>query len=251
VYESEPGIQVPALLFVPKGSQGRKPAVVFVHGRGKAAGAGASGDVEQLIQAGFVVLSIDLRGMGETQVSSDGEDFSRYFGDYESAMTALLVGKPLVGMRAWDVQRGVDLLAGRSEVDPNKISAFGKDKGAVPVLYAALLDDRIKKLALEGMLISYHAVTSSRIHRQVFEDVIVGGLRSFDLPDLVATLSPRPVWIVNASDPLGHRADIKVVQTQYAGARTAFRLAGAEGALRIEQRLTGAPLASVYTDWMK
>jgi cephalosporin-C deacetylase-like acetyl esterase len=251
VYESEPGIQVPALLFVPEGSQGRKPAVIYVHGRGKAAGASASGDVEQLVQAGFVVLSVDLRGMGETQVSSDGEDFSRYFGDYESAMTALLVGKPLVGMRARDVRRGLDLLAGRSEVDPNRISAFGKDKGAVPVLYAALLDDRIKKLALEGMLTSYHAVTSARIHRQVFEDVIVGGLKSFDLPDLVATLSPRPVWIVDASDPLGHRADIKVVQTQYAGARTAFRLAGAEGALRIEQRQTGAPLESVYADWMK
>jgi cephalosporin-C deacetylase-like acetyl esterase len=251
VYESEPGIRIPALLFVPQGSESRRPAVIYVDGRGKAAGAGVGGDVEQLVQAGFVVLSIDLRGMGETQVPSDGDDFPRYFGDYESAMTALLVGKPLVGMRAFDIQRGLDVLAGRSDVDRERIYLFGKDKGAVPALYAAVLDDRIKKLALEGLLLSYQAVTSARIHRQVFEDVVVGALKSFDLPDLVAALSPRPVWIVNASDPLGHRAEFKAVQSQYASAQKAFRLAGAEEALRIEQRQTSAPLANVYKDWMK
>ena len=251
VYESEPGIRIPALLFVPEGSESRKPAVIYVDGRGKAAGAGVGGDAEQLVQAGFVVLSVDLRGMGETQVTSDGDDFRRYFGDYESAMTALLVGKPIVGMRALDIQRGLDLLAGRSDVNRERIYAFGKDRGTVPVLYAAVLDDRIKKLALEGLLVSYQAVTSARIHRQVFEDVVVGVLKSFDLPDLVATLSPRPVWIVNASDPLGHRAETKAVQSQYASAQKAFRLAGVEAALRIEQRQAGAPLVSVYKDWMK
>ncbi len=86
-----------------------------------------------------------LRGMGETRQSADSDDFFRYFGIYESAMTALLTAKPLVGMRALDIQRGVDLLSSRSDVDPQRISAFGKEKGAVPTLFAALLDTRIKK----------------------------------------------------------------------------------------------------------
>jgi hypothetical protein len=59
------------------------------------------------------------------------------------------------------------------------------------------------------------------------------------------------VWIVNASDPLGHRAETKAVQSQYTSAQKAFRLAGVEAALRIEQRQTGAPLVTVYKDWMK
>jgi dienelactone hydrolase len=37
IYESEPGIVVPSLLFIPEGT-GRRPAVVYVHGGGKAAG---------------------------------------------------------------------------------------------------------------------------------------------------------------------------------------------------------------------
>ena len=174
-------------------------------------------------------LSIDVRGMGETRQSADSDDFFRYFGVYESAMTALLTGNPLVGMRALDIQRGVDLLSGRSDVDPQRISAFGKEKGTVPTLFAALLDTRIKKLALEGMLVSYQSAVRHKIHRGLFEDVIVGVLKSFDLPDLVAAMSPRPVWIVNGTDPLGHRVDQGELQTQYAIAQKSFKLAGAEG----------------------
>jgi cephalosporin-C deacetylase-like acetyl esterase len=251
IYESEPGIKVPALLFVPRGPEGRKPALVYVHGRGKAADAGGGGDIEQLVRGGHIVLSVDARGMGETRQSADSDDFFRYFGIFESAMTTLLTGNPLVGMRALDIQCGVDLLASRTDVDPQRISAVGKEKGAVPTLFAALLDTRIKKLALEGMLVSYQSAVHHKIHRGLFEDVIVGVLKSFDLPDLVATMSPRPVWIVNGTDPLGHRVDQGELQKQYATAQKSFKLAGAEGSLKISPRLTEGSFTETYGEWMK
>jgi len=248
VYESEPGIIVPALLFVPGTAEARKPAVLYVHGRGKAAGAAPGGEIEQLVKAGFVVLAIDARGMGETQYreASQGSDFPVYFGDYNSAMTALLLGKPLVGMRARDVCRGIDLLSLRAEVDRERIYGFGKEAGAVPLLYAAVFDERIKQVALEGMLISYQAVVANRIHRQVFEHIVVGALRLYDLPDLVAALAPRPTWIVNGSDALGYRAKIGQVRKQYAGSFAAFRVAGAEASIRITERRGDEPLAATY-----
>jgi alpha-beta hydrolase superfamily lysophospholipase len=71
----------------------------LVHGQGKAAG---RAEIEDLVRAGLVVLSIDARGLGETRTATEnnGSDWPRYFGDFESAMTALLLGKPLVAMRA-------------------------------------------------------------------------------------------------------------------------------------------------------
>jgi hypothetical protein len=146
-YESEPGILIPALLFLPEGIQTRKPAVLYVDGRGKSAEAGPGGDLEQLAKTGTIVLAIDARGMGETEVleSEQASDVRPYFGDYDSAMTALVVGKPLVGMRALDISRGVDLLQARADVDPDHILAFGRGNGAVSVLYAATLDERLKK----------------------------------------------------------------------------------------------------------
>jgi cephalosporin-C deacetylase-like acetyl esterase len=216
LYESEPGISVPALLFLPD-APGRKPAAIYVHGRGKAAG---SGELEQLARSGSVVLSIDARGLGETRHLSDdnGSDWPRYFGDYESAMTLLLCGKTLAGGRALDIVRGVDLLAARDDVDAASITGLGIEAGAIPLAHAALLDSRIRRLSLERMLVSYMAVVTHKINRGIFEDVIPGVLKSYDLPDLAAALAPRQVRLVDPVDPLGLRVAIDEARKTYAAA---------------------------------
>ncbi len=257
VYESEPGIRVPAVLLVPEaagGAQAKLPAIVYVHGRGKAAGArapsGATSDLQQLVKAGFVVLALDARGTGETgmAVPPDGQRYSGYFGDYASAMKAFMAGKTLVGMRATDIVRGVDLLAARAEVDAARIYGFGKEAGAVTLLHAAALDDRIRKVALEGMLVSYESVVKNRIHRDVFESIVPGALKLYDLPDLAAMLAPRPVWVVNAADPLGNRIATAEARKEYARLLEAFRALGAPNALQITERKDEQPLPAIYRE---
>jgi cephalosporin-C deacetylase-like acetyl esterase len=249
VYDSEPGIMIPALLFVPEQAKSKKPAVLYVDGSGKSA---AASDAEQLVKSGFVVLAIDARGCGETKVSTeiDSDEFDRYFGDYNNAMTALLIGKTLVGMRAQDIMRGIDLLVARSDVDHDQIYGFGKDAGAVPMLYAAVLDERLRKVGLEGMLVSYESVVLTRIHRGVLEDMVPRALQVYDLPDLVAALAPREVWLVNATDPLRHQVGSSRVKGQYARASQAFKLAGAESALRLRDRRPDESMAKTYPEIM-
>ena len=137
-YESEPGIAIPALLFVPNGGPARKPAVIFADGRGKAS---AAAEAEQLAAKGYITLVPDLRGFGETQPPLDRRDsFVRNFGDYKNTLTALLIGKTMVGMRAADVVRAVDVLAARPDVDASRIAVVGRSAAAIPALFAALFD---------------------------------------------------------------------------------------------------------------
>ncbi len=246
-YDSESGIMIPSLLFVPDGADDKKPAVVMVSEDGKKASAP---EAEQLVRSGMVVLSIDARGFGETHVNTEvnSEEFHHYFGDFRDAMTALLVGKTMVGMRVLDITRAVDLLSARRDVDRDKIYVYGKKGGAVPALYAAVLDRRISKLVLEGMLSSYDSVVESKIHRQVLESVVPGALKFYDLPDLVATLAPRKVSIVSSADPVGHALPANAVRKQYSRAVDAYRQMGMERAIHIRDRSTDEDTTTIYRE---
>lgn len=236
IYKSEPGIVVPALLFVPEGGAARKPAVVYLNDRGKAAGWGGDGDIERLIGRGFVVLAIDARGWGETRAGQNPDEDNatyRMFGDYPNAMRAFLIGRTLVGMRALDVYRGVDELAARPEVDPAKIYGYGVGAGALVLLHEAALDPRISALALDHMLVSYQSVVTHRLSHDIYESVVPGVLKAYDLPDLVAAVAPRPVWLVDAVDPLGHEARLEETRQQYARSFEAYKALGAEAVIHI------------------
>jgi cephalosporin-C deacetylase-like acetyl esterase len=200
-YESEPGILIPALIYLPEAHAARSPAIIYADGDGKQASREAA---ELLVRKGNIVMSIDARGLGETRPALDTRDhFFTWFADHDNAETAILLGKTLVGMRAADIARGVDLLAARSEVDPANIAGIGRGAAAVAMLHAAAFDPRIRKLVLQEMLVSYDAIVTHRIHRQMFEQIVPSALKFYDLPDLVNSLTPRPVWMINARNPLG------------------------------------------------
>jgi hypothetical protein len=149
-------------------------------------------------------------------------------------------------MRAEDIARGLDLLANRQEVDAEEMYGMGVGAATIPLLHAAVLDPRMKKVILEGGLVSYDSVETSKIQRGIVESVIPGVLKAYDLPDLVAALAPRPTWIVDARDPLGYRVGIAKVRGQYAGAVEAFKAEGAPEALHIEVSEPKDEFNSIY-----
>ncbi|HLK19058.1 MAG TPA: alpha/beta hydrolase family protein, partial [Bryobacteraceae bacterium] len=216
-YESEQGILIPAVLYIPENHDAKSPAIIYADGEGKQAVLEAA---ELLVKKGNIVLAIDARGLGETRPVLDERDhFFRYFADYENAETAILLGKSLVGMRAADIARGVDVLTARADVDGANISGFGRRSAATAMLHAAALDPRIKKLVLEGMLLSYDAIVTHRIHRQMFEQIVPSALKFYDLPDLANSFAPRPISIINAVNPLGQVLSAPEVHAVYSKAQ--------------------------------
>jgi hypothetical protein len=145
-------------------------------------------------------------------------------------------------MRALDAVRGVDLLLARADVDPARISAIGKDGGAVPLLHAAVLDSRIRKIALDGMLASYDAVIRRNVNSGIFEQVIPGVLKSYDLPDLITAMAPREVLIADTVDPVG-------VPLTHAEARKLYQLGG--GASRIIRRAPEENPLAAYREFIR
>jgi dipeptidyl aminopeptidase/acylaminoacyl peptidase len=188
--EPETGVVVPAWAFIPPGGAARKPAVIYVNSAGKAADAGEGGAIEALVRAGKIVLAVDPRGWGEAGPSGGRSTNSR---SYNLVMRALLVGKNLPGMQTEDLLSAFDYLAARGDVDPRHISIVGKDHGAVPALFAAVLEPRLEKVTCANAPESYLAIARMKMHHDTEDIVIPGVLRDFDLPDVIAALGARYV----------------------------------------------------------
>lgn len=140
------------------------------------------------------------------------------------------------------------MLASRPEVEAGQIFGFGVGSGALTLLHAAVLDDRIKRVALDRMLVSYNSAVNHKLHRDVFESVVPGVLKSYDLPDLAAALAPRAVWIVDAQDPLGKLVRVAEVKKGYARAFEAFKALQSESKIRIEARDGRGELGAVLEE---
>lgn len=218
----EAGITIPALLYVPAGG-GQHEAVILVSSLGKAS---SHPEAEQLVAAGKTVLSVDLRGYGETRMASDnnGSDWPRYFGDYESAMTAMLTGKPLVAMRAEDIAAAVSILAARNDV--STISVYARYGATVPALYAAAFEPKISRLWLERGLITYEDIIRNRLHRLQWENAVHGALRHYDLPQLARWSQAREIRLIDPVDSMGQLVKIEDAGKIYPGAAALRRRVG-------------------------
>jgi len=68
-------------------------------------------------------------------------------------------------------------------------------------------------------------------------------------PDLVATLAPREVWIINGTDPLGHELPASEISKEYSRALDAFRQAKAEESIHIRDRRFEEDVTTTYREF--
>jgi len=221
VYYSQTEVYIPSLLLLPK-KQGPSPAVLFVNEGGKSADGLPEKYLEPLARAGYVVLAIDPRGMGETAPSTEApynrRDYRGFSQDSEVDLfyAALRAGRTILGLRVLDVLRGVDYLATRAEVDRGRISVIGHGAGGLFALYAAALDSRIRSAACSRMLASYGSILESDLYAHRYSGFAPGALQAFDLPDVAAMVAPRPLLLLNTVDQRQERLDTADVPSRYA-----------------------------------
>jgi cephalosporin-C deacetylase-like acetyl esterase len=246
-FDPEPGITLPALLFRPDSAHfGLLPRVLYAADTDK--GADAGGDIAALVAAGHVVLASDVRGKGETARRIEARrDFADWFSaDWQIALMALQVNKPLVGMRTLDLVRAVDVLSALEKRPSAGIVAVGKGSAGVYLLHAAALDNRITRVVVEGGLLSWNALVRARFHRLQLDNVVHGALADYDLPALAASIAPRTLILGNLTDPMGHPLPIKKVSAEYKAALRCYELMGRQDELLIVERQAGLPITTAY-----
>ena len=250
-FESEPGITLPALICRPETAQGNLPPVLYAADRDKAAD--INGDIAGLVSRGHMVLAPDVRGKGELQrylsPEEQREDFIKWFSfDWKIPMMAFQVGRNLVGMRALDFIRSVDLLTSLNPGRTAGIIAIGKGSAGVPLLHAAALDNRISRLIIDRGLVSWKAVVEAKFHCRQLDNIVPGALAVYDLPALAASLSPRPLVLVNTADPMGHLMSRQQVTAEYGQAVHCYKLLGRMENLKIAETHKDISLVGAFPE---
>jgi len=194
------GVLLPALWFVPAAAPSQ--TVLYVHGMGKQADAGVGGPIEQLVRAGKAVLAVDLRGLGETQVTAKSS-YGAFLGpDWIDVYLAYLLGRSYVAYRAEDVLACASWLRQSADAGrPTQVELMAQGMAGPAALHAAALEPQLfGKVRLAQTLRSWVSVVETPMTVNEFANVVHGALAVYDLTDLAAALPAGQLELVEPRD---------------------------------------------------
>lgn len=185
---------VPGYLVRPLQASGRMPAILYNHAHGGLYEIGKeellSGRAalqkpsyaEVLTGMGYCALCFDTWAFGERRGKAELEIFKEM----------LWSGRVMWGMMVYDSLRGLDYLASRGDVDPDRIATMGISMGSTMAWWVAALDTRIHVCIDLCCLTDFQALLETRgldLHGIYY--YVPGLLKHFTASQINALIAPR------------------------------------------------------------
>ena len=217
VFDSEEGMSVPGLLFVPEGAKGKLPAILCNHGHGRFGKDSVMGvrsgfdkrrgeEIDsfnydyglQMAKRGYVTMAIDWRAFGERSDNSDpySDDGRAVYPGRDKCnvqfIRGALMGVNLLALDIFDGMRAIDYLCGLDFVDADRIGVMGLSFGGTMTTWISLMDKRVK--AADIICYSCNFKNFAVADANFCGSQFVPGLFSLcDIPDLHGLIAPRPL----------------------------------------------------------
>lgn len=189
VFEQPDGMPVPALFFQPLDHDGIKLDIVIIANSLGMKHVVKSGAVQTLIKKNTAVLTVDLRGFGETKDQGSNQKYQSHA--HRIANVATHIGRPLLGQRVSDLLSVVDYIDNFKAT--NNIRLIGLQAAAPVALHAAALNKSISKVELEESPVNSWVkdVVAKPLRSNMVDHIIPNALLWYDLPDLAHYLDKR------------------------------------------------------------
>jgi dienelactone hydrolase len=237
VFTAEPGSDVMAYVCLPKSAKPLYPTMICLQGHttGMHHSIGferedetkpmvVEGDRDFAIgcmSRGIAALCIEQRAFGLRR--EQHQKLVMDAGCHDSAMHALMLGRTLAGERVYDVDRGLDYLAWRGDINMQRVGVMGNSGGGVVSIYAAALLKRIY-MAMPSCGFCTYADSLMRI-RHCSDNFIPGMLQYLEMADVLGLIAPKPVVVV--AGKLDGLFPIKRVRSAFKEAAEIYGAAGA------------------------
>lgn len=245
IYESQPGLFIPANLYIPKAHKPPYPGVLFQLGHslnGKAAEPYQK-CCQGLAQLGYLVLAFDTMGQGErTYYPKPGGTLTR-LGSADDEHTRpgkqmLLVGDTATRMQTWDAVRSLDVLASHPLVDPKRLASTGQSGGGTLTMFLMAVDERLAAAAVSSGNTENFACEDFNPPGSVDDaeqNFIGSGPLGFDRWDTLYPIAPKPMLVaVSARDFFGTYSPryLSNGRLEFSRLKSVYRVLGRENDLQ-------------------
>jgi dienelactone hydrolase len=151
-----------------------------------------------------MIFTCDVRGIGESQPNTCGsKSFDNPYGcDYFYAIHSLMLDRPYLGQKTFDLLRVVDWLVANGYTD---IHMVGKGWGALAATFASLLADPVTQVTCKNALASYSKVAESEEYRWPLATLPPNVLAHFDLPDCYRELQAKKLRQIEPWGAMGEK----------------------------------------------
>jgi len=195
--------------------------ILLLDDQGKESAAKKGGLAEKLVQKGYQVIVPDMNGFGELC----GYNFKKatfLTGEPMKVWHAgILTHKSPLSVRVEDIKIIVDFIKHNSpaygeEQEVKSLTAIAAGILTSDLLHAAVIHGQFDKIALISPLISYQSIVQEKnYHPKFYLSTPAGVIGKYDLPDLVAALSPMKICMVNPVNALDIMVENSIFDQTY------------------------------------
>lgn len=111
------------------------------------------------------------------------------------AKTIFSAGATWPGMMVWDDMRCVDYLAGRQDVDANRLGCIGLSIGGLRTAHLAAAEPRLKVACVAGWMTQFRTQLHHHLRHHTWMAYVPGLYESMDLPDAAALIAPGALLV--------------------------------------------------------
>src|SRR5713101_3835525 len=201
-YQSRPGLYVTANLYRPaKVEAGKRlPAILYVCGHSMRGRNGNKTAYQShgiwFARHGYLCLTLDTLQLGEIA--------GVHHGTYrEGRWWWLSRGYTPAGVECWNGIRGIDYLAARPEVDPERIGVTGISGGGAATFWIAAADERVKVAVPVSGMSDLESYVKNKVINGHCDCMFLYNTYQWDWTTIAALVAPRPMLFANSdNDPI-------------------------------------------------
>ena len=174
------------------------------------------------MKRGIAALCIEQRSFGERAEFAIKNSSDQMC--HNAVMHALAVGRTVLAERVFDVDRAIDYLWTRNDVNRKTLGVMGNSGGGTISLFSAALLNRIQLCMPSGYFCTFRDSIMAMYHCGC--NYVPGLLLQAEIADILGIFAPKPVVIVNGkTDPI---FPLHAAKSEFVRLKRIYRSLGAQ-----------------------